>query len=107
VSVAKVDVDVKMDKELLGKFIATRRLIIAWLGYTLEYWRCAETEKGYHFWFKLKEELSDKELCDLQFLLGDDHSRCRFNYLRLEANCFNEFNVLFSKKFKGKKGMSE
>ena len=101
-SVAKVDVDVKMDAELLRKFVETRLAIISSLGYKLDYYRYAETEKGYHFWFALADKLGDRELCDLQFLLGDDHTRCRFNYLRLEAGCFHQFNALFNRKFKRK-----
>jgi hypothetical protein len=100
-SIAKIDIDVKMDKNLLGNFLKTRREIIRLLGYTLLEENIQETQKGYHFWFTLLENLSDKELCDLQFLLGDDQTRCRFNYLRLDAGCFRQFNVLFNKKFKG------
>jgi hypothetical protein len=100
-SIAKIDIDVKMDKNLLENFLKTRREIIRLLGYTLLEEKIQETQKGYHFWFTLLENLSDKELCDLQFLLGDDQTRCRFNYLRLDAGCFKQFNVLFNKKFKG------
>jgi len=101
-SVVKIDVDVKMDDELLHKFIISRIAILKALGYTLCYYEHKRTEKGFHFWFGIEEELSDKELCDLQFLLGDDQPRCRFNYLRLEAGCFRQFNVLFSKKLKNR-----
>jgi hypothetical protein len=100
-STAKIDVDVKMSKTLLENFLKTRREIIRLLGYTLLEEKMQETQKGYHFWFTLMENLSEKELCDLQFLLGDDQTRCRFNYLRLDAGCFKQFNVLFNKKFKG------
>jgi hypothetical protein len=101
-SIAKIDVDVKMSKTLLENFLKTRREIIRLLGYTLLEEKMQETQKGYHFWFTLLENLSDKELCELQFLLGDDQTRCKFNFLRLEAGCFNQFNCLFNKKFKNK-----
>jgi hypothetical protein len=100
-SIAKIDIDIKMDDNLLEKFIQTRKAIIQKLGYTYITHNITKTEKGYHIWFKIKEKLNDKDLCDLQFLLGDDQTRCKFNYLRLEAGCFRQFNVLFSKKFKG------
>lgn len=100
-SIAKVDIDRKLETELLKLFMRTRFLIVFEAGYTLKNINHAETEKGYHFWFWLKERLSDKELCDLQFLLGDDIKRCRFNYLREEAGVFGDFNALFSKKIKG------
>jgi hypothetical protein len=99
-SIAKIDIDVKMNEQLLNMFIATRKKIVEALNYTLMDVQATATEKGYHFWFILKEQLNDKDLCDLQFLLGDDQVRCRFNYLRLEAGCFNQFNVLFNRKFK-------
>jgi hypothetical protein len=100
-SIAKIDVDIKMDEWLLTAFIFTRKKIIEAFNYTLTDINVTPTEKGYHFWFHLKEELSDKDLCVLQFLLGDDQTRCKFNFLRLEAGCFKQFNCLFSKKFKG------
>jgi hypothetical protein len=101
-SIAKVDIDVKMSSDLFKKFVYSRFAILERLGYTLVAYRFSETEKGYHFWFELREELNDKELCELQFLLGDDQMRHRFNMLRLEAGMFNQFNALFSKKFKKK-----
>jgi hypothetical protein len=105
VSVAKIDVDVKMDKDLLVKFLETRIEITKALGYRLLWVHKEETEKGYHFWFAIKEDLSDKELCDLQFLLGDDIVRHQFNLVRLKVGTFREFNALFSKKVKKKVGM--
>jgi hypothetical protein len=105
VSVAKIDVDVKMDKDLLVKFLETRLAITKALGYHLLWVHKEETEKGYHFWFAIKEDLSDKELCDLQFLLGDDIVRHQFNLVRLKVGTFHSFNALFSKKVKKKVGM--
>jgi len=101
-SIAKIDVDIKMDKALLEKFLHTRKAIIHTLGYTYITHNITKTEKGYHIWFKIAENLTDKELCELQFLLGDDQTRCKFNFLRLEAGCFNQFNCLFNRKFKNK-----
>lgn len=97
-TILKIDVDVKMAEKLLDKFIRTRIAILEALGYEFKKMNWAETRKGYHFWIEVREKLSDEEICELQFLLGDDHSRCRFNYLRLEAGCFKQFNVLFNKK---------
>lgn len=99
-SIAKIDIDLNMDEKLLSKFIETRIWIISALGYRLVSYRYRKTKKGYHFWFHIDKKLSDKELCDLQFLLGDDINRCKFNYLRLELGSFNTFNALFSKKLK-------
>lgn len=99
-SIAKIDVDIKMDRPLWDKFLATRKAIIERLGYILVDVKVAKTSKGFHFWFHLKETLTDKEMCDLQFMLGDDQPRCRFNYLRNDAGVFDHFNALFSKKSK-------
>lgn len=99
----KIDVDIpelKKDKTLLELFIQTRLAIIQNVELTPNHVRWTETQKGFHFWFTIQEDLTDKEICDLQFLLGDDQTRCRFNYLRLEAGCFRQFNVLFNRKLK-------
>lgn len=98
-SILKIDVDIDMDNELLLKFVRTRIAILEELGYKVKKINWGKTRRGYHFWIRIDKELTDKEICDLQFLLGDDQMRCRFNYLRLEAGCFEEFNILFSEKF--------
>jgi len=99
----KVDVDVKMSNDLLDKWILTRVKILEWLGFQLIDFNYTETEKGYHFWFGVQGEHEPKVIAETQFLLGDDQTRCKFNFLRLEADCFHEFNCLFNKKFKVKK----
>ncbi|MEM2446482.1 MAG: hypothetical protein QW734_07475 [Candidatus Bathyarchaeia archaeon] len=102
-TILKIDVDVKMDEKLLDKFIITRIAILEALGYEFKRISWMETKKGYHFWIEIREKLTDEEMCELQFLLGDDPARCRFNYLRLEAGCFRQFNVLFNKKLKNER----
>jgi len=99
-SIAKFDVDIQMSEKLLEKFVYTRLRIVECLGYTPTGHQCIVSEKGYHFWIRVREVLSDQELCDLQFLLGDDQPRCRFNYLRDDAGVFRVFNALFNKKLK-------
>jgi hypothetical protein len=88
-----------MNDKLLRKFLITREAIIKSLGYSLEKVNVSKTKKGYHFWFHIVEDINDEELCDLQFLLGDDQPRCRYNYLRLNGGAFDDFNVLFSVKY--------
>ena len=97
-SILKIDVDVKRSKDLLYKWVKTRELMSAWLGHTVIRMPMVETEKGYHIWVHFRETLSDTEMAELQFLLGDDQKRCRFNFLRNEAGVFKTFNALFSKK---------
>jgi len=96
----KIDVDVAMNEALLNAFIHTRLTILEELGYTVVGHNYRKTKKGYHFWFKVLGELKDSEACSLQFLLGDDQVRCRFNFLRNDAGVFPHFNALFSKKLK-------
>jgi len=96
----KVDVDVKMSDKLLDRWITTRIKMLEWLGFQLVDFNFRETEKGYHFWFGVQGEYSPKTIAKTQFLLGDDQTRCKFNFLRLEADCFHEFNCLFNKKLK-------
>lgn len=102
-SVAKVDVDIKMDQQLLSKFIKSRLAMLRSLNYTCRYYNYRQTAKGYHFWFIINEHISDKDLADLQLLLGDDQTRAKFNYIRVEAGVFKPFNALFSKKKRRKK----
>jgi len=99
-SIAKFDIDVKMSQDLLDKFIETRLVIVETLGYTPICHSIVETEKGYHFWIEVLETLKERELAELQFLLGDDQIRCRFNFLRLDLGVFSWFNALFSMKRK-------
>jgi len=107
-SILKIDIDVKMSKDLLYKWVKTRELMAEWLGYPIIRMPIAPTEKGYHVWVHFRETLSDTEMAELQFLLGDDQKRCRFNFLRNEAGVFKTFNALFSKKLQRKhRGLHE
>jgi len=99
-STLKIDVDVAMNEALLNAFIHTRLKMLEELGYTVVGHKSRRTKKGYHFWFEVLGELKDSEACSLQFLLGDDQVRCRFNFLRNDAGVFQHFNALFSKKLK-------
>jgi len=100
VSIAKCDLDFKPDPLLLSEYIYTRKVIIVAMGYTPIKVNYVETEHGYHFWYHIQENLDDEDLVCLQFVLGDDLRRLEYNVLRLQANVFNEFNCLFSKKIK-------
>jgi hypothetical protein len=103
VTVLKVDVDVKLLPEDLKVFIDTRILILRYLGFERVGCTMSETQKGYHFWFIVDKDLSDKECAFIQFLLGDDIKRYKYNLIRVEANCFKDFNVLFEeKRYRGK-----
>ena len=97
-NILKVDLDLKVPQKLLQKWINTRKWLLKRLGYTVTKVNYCETEKGYHFWFHVKEDLTPQEIAELQFLLGDDHNRARYNFWRLQINTFDKFNLLFNYK---------
>lgn len=101
-SIAKIDVDVKLSQDLLNRYVTTRLAMVNKLGYRVIGYKVAETGKGYHVWIRVLQRLSEKELAELQFLLGDDQIRCRFNFLRLDMGAFSWFNCLFNRKKKRK-----
>jgi len=72
------------------------------LGYQEEdaWWEYSPSGKHIHVLIVLKDPVSTKELFDLQFLLGDDHKRVYFNYLRYSVMGENaiHFNVLYAYK---------
>ena len=72
------------------------------LGYQEEdaWWEYSPSGKHIHVLIILKDLVSTKELFDLQFLLGDDHKRVYFNYLRYSVMGEHaiHFNVLYAYK---------
>ena len=97
-TVIKLDIDYKMNKQLLKEFIETRLGLLALMNYHIEDYNYTKTKHGYHFWFKIIEQLTEQRLAEIQFLLGDDIRRAKFNFMRAKINAFNEFNILFSLK---------
>jgi len=99
--ILKVDVDVKMTPQYFKLFLKTRIAILKALKLKVIKINWCETEKGYHFWFHVssRDKLNDFDRCMIQFLLGDDHNRVRYNMLRVGFDVFSEFNCLFSGKF--------
>jgi len=98
VTILKVDIDVKLDKRQFDIFLDTRMLMLKYLNLNVLGYSMSESQKGYHFWFIVDKDLSDRECAFLQFLLGDDIKRYKYNLIRVEAGCFGDFNVLFEKK---------
>jgi hypothetical protein len=104
-SVLKIDFDVKLREDDLGLFVLSRLKLLEWLDILVVSHHIKETEHGFHMWFEVYPKLEDGEIALIQCLIGDDQKRCKFNFLRNEANVFHEFNALFSKKLpKRKKG---
>ena len=96
--VIKLDIDYKMEKELLKEFIETRIILLKHLGYNVIDYNYRKTKHGYHFWFIVDKDIEDKRLAEIQFLLGDDIRRAKFNFFRAKHNVFKHFNILFSLK---------
>jgi len=94
----KIDLDLKPSKQLLLKWIETRKLILRYLKLTPTSMKITESNKGLHIFIRVKEKLSPKKLAETQFLLGDDHLRSSLNLWRSNSKLFTEFNVLFDHK---------
>jgi hypothetical protein len=100
--IVKLDIDVDVDfydpNWLLEKKLQQLRA----LGYQEEdaWWEYSPSGKHVHIIIVLKDPVSTKELFDLQFLLGDDHKRVYFNYLRYSVMGEDaiHFNVLYTYK---------
>jgi len=98
----KLDIDVDVDfydpDWLLEKKLQQLRA----LGYQEEdaWWEYSPSGKHIHVLIVLNNPISTKELFDLQFLLGDDHKRVYFNYLRYSVMGEDavHFNVLYAYK---------
>jgi hypothetical protein len=102
-SIAKVDVDIQNRPDTFQVWLDLRVLLIEKCGYHLVKTRVSETAHGYHVWFHLAETLEPQRLAELQFWLGDDQKRCKFNFMRAEAGVMHSFNALFNKKLKHKR----
>jgi hypothetical protein len=97
-TILKIDVDVKMTQKLLSDFIETRKAILTALNFEIRDIKYVETRKGYHFWFVIDKPLQVHRRAEIQFLLGDDHNRAFYNFVRANGDSFDYFNALFSKK---------
>jgi hypothetical protein len=98
VNLIKIDLDVKVSKELLNEWLELRKVMLKHLGLDYEYITCYESNKGYHIYIKLKQDVTPKRIIELQFLLGDDHNRVWCNFQRYEHNdddVLVDFNILF------------
>jgi hypothetical protein len=99
-TILKIDVDVKMTPKLLDDFIETRKAILTTLNFEIRDIKYVETKKGYHFWFVVDKPLQVHRRAEIQFLLGDDHNRAFYNFVRANGDSFDYFNALFSKKIR-------
>jgi hypothetical protein len=100
--IIKLDIDVDTvfyDPQWL---LEKKLQVLHGLGYWEQeaWWEYSPSGRHIHIIIVLKDPVSTKELFDLQFLLGDDHKRVYFNYLRYSVMKEDaiHFNVLYTYK---------
>lgn len=102
----KIDVDVDVNFYDPNWLLEKKLLQLKALGYDYEdaWWELSPSGKHIHIIILLKDPIPVKELFDLQFLLGDDHKRVYFNYLRYRV--MGEQAVHFNVLYKYKKSLT-
>ena len=100
--IVKLDIDVDVGFYDPNWLLEKKLQQLHALGYQEKdaWWEYSPSGKHVHIIIILKDPVSTKELFDLQFLLGDDHKRVYFNYLRysvMEEDAIH-FNVLYTYK---------
>ena len=93
----KIDMDWRPPEGYLEHY---RNLIITVLHQWAIFDFTVEREKskhGWHFVIKIDDEIEDEICLLLQFILGDDRTRCRLNYARWKAK-IPDLNKLFKGK---------
>ncbi|AOS58382.1 conserved lipothrixviral protein [Sulfolobus islandicus filamentous virus 2] len=100
--ILKLDIDVDVNFYDPNWLLEKKLQQLHALGYQEEdaWWEFSPSGKHIHIIIVLKDPVSTKELLDLQFLLGDDHKRVYFNYLRYSVMGEDavHFNVLYTYK---------
>jgi hypothetical protein len=100
--IVKLDIDVDVDFYDPNWLLEKKLEMLHSLGYQEDdaWWEYSPSGKHIHILIILKDPVSTKELFDLQFLLGDDHKRVYFNYLRYSVMGEDaiHFNVLYTYK---------
>ena len=97
-SIVKVDIDYKPPEHWLHKWERTRILMLEEY-YKLHVLRVARhnTRKGQNFFIEVEEELTAGEINELQFMLGDDHTRVKINAWRIQRG-IPHWNKIFDRK---------
>jgi hypothetical protein len=97
-SILKIDVDIRMSKHMLHRWIETRKRMLESMGYHVVDINYRYTKHGMHFWIILEEKLDSYTRAMLQFIAGDDHRRCFYNFYRARMGVFDYYNALFGVK---------
>ena len=95
----KLDFDIE-DYETVKSILSNR--VFVFKMFRIKPYGCivAKTPHGYHIYIKAHSDmkLTDRDVCVIQILLGDDYKRGVFNWLRVREEKFKEWNVLFTHK---------
>jgi len=98
----KLDIDVDIQYYKPEWLLTQKVRLVELLGYEVEraWWEISPSGRHVHILIMLKRPLTVKELFDLQFVLGDDHKRSEYNYLRYSVMGEDaiHFNVLYAYK---------
>ena len=62
-------------------------------------WYTKNSERGFHLFVHLNQDLIEEEICMWQWVFGDDQDRTRLNYARMRKGVKN-WNKLFVRKIK-------
>lgn len=98
--VLKLDVDwMPPDRGWVEEWRRAREVVLREVyGLEVDAFYVAPSERGFHAWIHVvsPRRLSDGEVNKLQFVLGDDATRCRINQWKIEAGV-RGWNKLFSR----------
>lgn len=98
-NVITVDMDWLPPKDWLEEWIETRKSILEGLGYEIKdvIKHKSGSGTGWHFWFHLDKDVEKpKEKLKLMWMLGDDETRVKINFQRIERGVEN-WEKIFSK----------
>jgi len=102
-TVLKVDIDYKAPEAWLEEWVETREAIIEkYLNMSILRVVRHETTKGQNYFIEVDEELTPERTNEIQFLLGDDHTRVKINAWRIERG-IPHWNKIFDRKLWRKK----
>jgi len=95
IDVLKVDKDCHPSRGWTKDYVRLIRTVCSWFGVTVEaVKKCPSRRKGEHYYIHIGRPVEPTLANRIQWLLGDDCKRVRWNRLRIRAG-YSEFNKLF------------
>jgi hypothetical protein len=84
-SVAKVDKDCHIDRQLERQWVRVALVILRMHHESVEWIKATRTRHGNHYYIKIDPPVSAKTANNLQYLLGDDANRVDRNRARINS----------------------